>query len=60
MKKEVQNMENFYKENFKPKYFCHYDLQRGNLMQKNDKIFIIDFDHANYGYRNYAQILKNY
>ena len=49
-------MENVYKKNFKPEHFCHHDLHKGNLMKNGTKLFIVDFDHADYGYRNFGQI----
>ena len=71
MQKEMQNMENFYKENFKPEYFCHHDLHKGNLMQKNDKRargFFWDFfkvllhrsQKIEYNFRNFLIYLKKF
>ena len=39
--------------NYDPKFFCHNDLHTGNIMLTSKGLKIIDFDHANYGYRGY-------
>ena len=57
MKNNVQEMETFYSNTFKPEYFCHYDLHRKNMMKNETNIFIIDFDHADYGYRKVSSII---
>ena len=38
---------------YKPESFCHNDLHYRNLVKSDSGIKIIDFDHANYGYRAY-------
>ena len=39
---------------FTPDVFCHNDLHDGNIVKSaNGELMIIDFDHANYGYRGY-------
>ena len=37
----------------KPIYFCHNDLHNGNILKSESGLTIIDFDHANYGYRGF-------
>ena len=38
---------------YEPKFFCHNDLHTGNILLTSKGLKIIDFDHANYGYRGY-------
>ena len=38
---------------YEPKFFCHNDLHTGNILLTSQGLRIIDFDHANYGYRGY-------
>ena len=53
-KNEVETMEHFIRSNFQPEHFCHNDIHFKNILQKNNsQIFLIDFDHADYGYRGY-------
>ena len=38
---------------YEPVYFCHNDLHNENILKSEKGLTIIDFDHANYGYRGF-------
>ena len=50
---EVVKIQNEILRHYKPDAFCHNDLHNKNLKKSKKKIFLIDFDHANYGFRGY-------
>ena len=51
--KEVLEIENNILQHYKPNAFCHNDLHNKNLKKLKNKIYLIDFDHADYGFRGY-------
>ena len=50
---EAREIEDFLLKRYKPTSFCHNDLHNKNLKQSEGKIYLIDFDHADYGFRGY-------
>jgi len=51
--KEINLIESFIKSKYIPNSFCHNDLHYKNIISNSTHIKIIDFDHADYGYRGY-------
>ena len=52
-KTEVVRIQNNILRHYKPNSFCHNDLHNKNLKKSKKKIFLIDFDHADFGFRAY-------
>ena len=52
-KTEVFQILNDILQRYKPNLFCHNDLHYKNLKKSKKKIFLIDFDHADFGFRAY-------
>ena len=52
-KTEVVRIQNNILRRYKPNSFCHNDLHNKNLKKSKTKIFLIDFDHADFGFRGY-------
>ena len=51
--KEVLEIQKNILQRYKPNAFCHNDLHNKNLKKLKNKIYLIDFDHADYGFRGY-------